>query len=340
MAALLLISLLAAGCAPAAPTQDGGHAAADGGDGGPSGGDGGSDGGEVLTGRWTPAHPLPVPLQEVAVVFAAGEVYVLGGFDDRGQVVASVYAYAPDEDRWREAAELPQPVHHANAAVVDDRIYVLGFLRGTGFEARGEAYVYDPAAGGWRDLAPMPADEVRGASGVAVIGRRIYVVGGFRGGAVTDVSSFDTSTETWARAAALPQPLDHLVAGGIDGRVYVAGGRNARIDTHVATTLRYDPETDVWSEGAPMPTSRAGAAGTVHGGRLFVFGGEGAANETGVFDAVESYDPVRDQWAVHTPMGVPRHGTGAASDGKRIIVPGGADRQAFAAVRTVEIFEL
>lgn len=59
-----------------------------------------------------------------------GEIYVLGGFDATGWIVPTVEAYDPGGDQWRSVADLPEPLHHANAAVVGGKIYVAGFLTG------------------------------------------------------------------------------------------------------------------------------------------------------------------------------------------------------------------
>ena len=74
----------------------------------------------LASGRWeTRATIASGPRQETAVVALGGEVYVLGGFDGSGRVVATVEAYDPRADRWRSVADLPLAMHHANAAVVD-----------------------------------------------------------------------------------------------------------------------------------------------------------------------------------------------------------------------------
>ena len=73
----------------------------------------------------------------------------------------------------------------------------------------------------------MPAGTQRGASGVAAVGSTIYVAGGYRAGsAVSDFSAYDTMTDTWTPLVAVPTARDHLTAGAIGGKVYVAGGRN------------------------------------------------------------------------------------------------------------------
>ncbi len=294
-------------------------------------------------GSWTAAPDLPAARQETAVVALGGEIYVLGGFNGALQVVDTVEAFDPDGAVWRPVADLPVTMHHANAAVVDGKIVVAGFLTGTSFTADGRVFSYDPGADSWTEKAPMPAGAERGASGTAAAGAKVWVVGGYRGGSVADVHVYDASVGTagaWTAAASLPQALDHLVAVASGGTVYAVGGRSGGIGAHTARVDAITGTAGTWTSRAPMPTSRGGAAAAaLADGRICVFGGEGnAAASNGVFDDSECYDPAADVWSVFLPMATPRHGTGAAAIGNRIHVPGGADVEAFGAVATHEVF--
>jgi N-acetylneuraminic acid mutarotase len=308
---------------------------------------GGADlGGADLAGApggWVAQASLPGAQQEIAVVAYGDEIWLLGGFNGQSQVVRTVLAYEPANDRWRSEAELPEPLHHANAAVVGDRIYVVGFLTGLNFAASGKVFVHQRGAG-WSELAAdaMPAGTQRGAAVAGAIDGKIYVAGGFRAGqAVADVSVYDPVAHTWTPRSPMPVGRDHAMGGVIDGRLYVAGGRGVQIGAHTPRLDLYDPVANQWTTGPDMPTSRGGAAGAVAGGRLVVVGGEGnPQSPRGVFDDVEVYDPAATRWDALTPMKTPRHGMGAAALGKTVYVPGGADQQAFGAVITVESLTL
>lgn len=295
-------------------------------------------------GSWTPLAAMPAARQETAVVALGGEIYVLGGFNGSLQVVDTAEAYDPVANSWRAVADLPVTMHHANAAVVDGRIVVAGFLTGTNFAAEGRVFSYDPGTDMWTEKVPLPAGAERGAAGTASVGSQVWVVGGYRGGSVADVHVYDTSVGTagtWTVADDLPQALDHLVAVASGGTVYALGGRQGGIGAHTARVDAITGTAGTWTTRAPMPTSRGGAAGAALGdGRICVFGGEGNASAaSGVFADAECYDPATDGWTVHLPMLTPRHGTGAATAGNRIYVPGGADVEAFGAVTTNEGFD-
>lgn len=319
--ALLLPALLAAGCS-----------------------DGDDDRPRELY-AWAPMNPLfGGARQETGVVELDGTIYVLGGFDESLSIVADVTDVFDGPDH--PVASLPVPMHHANVGVANGRIWVLGFLTGTGFLSDGRVFSYDPVANVWSEGPSMPLGTERGASGVAFDGSGdIYVIGGLRdGAAVADFSRFTAATTgtggTWTGLTELPAPRDHMGAGMLDGIVYVAGGRSTLIGSHVPDLLAWSPSSPQWEARTPMPTSRGGVAAAVMRGEFFVIGGEGNPDDpSGVFPQVESYDPLTDEWTTRPKMLTPRHGTGAATwqvEGGHIVVPGGADQQAFGAVDVVE----
>ncbi|TNE46792.1 MAG: kelch repeat-containing protein [Deltaproteobacteria bacterium] len=290
-------------------------------------------------GEWKKAEVLPDAQQETAVLAFRGEIYVIGGITGAIATVKTVLAYSPETQKWRKVADLPIVMHHANAVVLNDRIYVVGSLS-PNFREQGNVYEYNPDSNTWTEKKPMPQARIRGASALGVIGKKIYVAGGLRRGAVVDFDAYDPKTETWETKANLPTSLDHLAGGVIDGKFYVAGGRNGTIESIHPLSYVYDPATDKWSEIAKMPTPRGGVAYTVHKGKLYVFGGEGnpAQGSSGVFHQAEVYDPAKNEWTSLEPMAVPVHGTGAASLGDVIYIPGGATKQAFGAVNAHAIF--
>ena len=70
--------------------------------------------------------------------------------------MTDVEAYEPASDRWRPVASLPSEQHHANAAAVGGKIFVLGGLSGLGFAAKGGVLIYDPASDAWSAGSSMP----------------------------------------------------------------------------------------------------------------------------------------------------------------------------------------
>lgn len=289
---------------------------------------------------WDEAPALPLgPTQETAAVAVDGKVYVLGGFHQDMGIVAAVQVYDTASCTWSMGPALPKPVHHANAAVVDGTIYVLGAMQTFNFTAIGDVWAWNPATEtAWSTRTAMPAGTQRGSAITGVVDGNIYVAGGLRSGAVAEVSMFDPVANAWTtNLPPLPAPRDHGCGGVVGGKLYVTGGRQATIGSTSPAVYEFTPGGG-WVERAPMPTARGGTACGVVADRIIVVGGEGNPNDaSGVFPEVESYDPAQNAWTTLAPMRTPRHGMGAAAVGGRLYVPGGADRRAFAAVATHEV---
>lgn len=309
----------------------------DGSDGGP-GRDGPAVGCETTT-PWAAAPPVTRgPTQETAAVTTGGKVYVLGGFDGQLAVIDAVQIFDPVACTWSTGPALPKQVHHANAAVVDGTIYLLGAMQTTAFTTIGDVWSWNPATETtWTVRASMPAGTQRGASVAGAIDGKIYVAGGLRNGAVADFGVYDPALDMWTALPALPAARDHGCGAVVGGKLYVVGGRQAQITSIVPTVFEYTPG-GTWETRAAMPTARGGTACGVVNDRLIVVGGEGnTAANSGVFPQVESYDAAANTWTTLAPMTTPRHGMAAAAIGGKLYVPGGATQQGFGAVATHEV---
>lgn len=300
--------------------------------------DGGTapDASPTLDPEWTPTYSLPEPRQEHAVVNLGGYIYVLGGIDGSLTTLTDVRRLDHNLDGgWFEAVPLPLPVHHLNAAVVGDRIYVVGSLLAD-FEPIGDVWSWAVGEDEWSTGASMPPGSERGAAAVGVVDGRILIAGGLDGTSSDLVSAYDPATDEWdVELPALPARIDHGTGQVVDGVFYVIGGRTDGTDGNSSAVWAL--VDGAWEERAAMPTARGGIAGGVLDGKIIVVGGEGNDDDPdGVFAEVELYDPATDQWSALPDMPEPRHGMGAAAAGGLLYVPGGADREAFGAVDTAD----
>ncbi len=288
---------------------------------------------------WATAPDVPLgSVQETAAVAVGDKLYVLGGFNGALGVLDSVAVFDPATCAWSSGPALPRPLHHINAAVVDDTIYIVGALEGLDFRATGDAWAWRPGVDAtWSARAAMPAGTQRGSAVTAALDGAIYVAGGLRSGAVAELSRYTPATDQWDALAPLPAPRDHACGGAIGGALVVAGGRQASIGSTSPAVYAFTPGGG-WIERAPMPTGRGGTACGVIGDELVVVGGEGnPALPSGVFAEAEAYDHVANTWRALAPMPTPRHGMGAAVIGGRLYIPGGATQDGFGAVATHEV---
>ena len=103
---------------------------------------------------WSARAPLLEARQEVAVAELDGEIYVIGGFRADGSTADTAEVYDPIEDAWFFAAAVPTPLHHASAASVGGKLYVVGGLTGLSFIPLDSVFEYDPGDDAWTPKAP------------------------------------------------------------------------------------------------------------------------------------------------------------------------------------------
>lgn len=221
----------------------------------------------------------------------------------------------PTRESWQAA---PAMLHARSAhAVVStgDAIYALG---GTG--AAGAVLEVERFDGSrWREETRLPDDGLNAPAAVA-IGRRIYVIGGFK--TVTnvptaDVLIYDTDAHAWSSAAALPAPRGGHAAVVLNGKIHVVGGGNSR--STLADHSEYDPATNTWIDRAPLSRSKGSSAAVAFDGKLYSIGGRSGPGD---FGDVEIYDPSLDRWSAG-PSIEPRGTSGAAAYCGTIYVFGG-----------------
>nr|WP_145548723.1 kelch repeat-containing protein [Variovorax boronicumulans] len=291
---------------------------------------------------WTTAAPAGVARQELYPEVLDGRIYVAGGLlSPNTGYSAHFESYDPATDRWARRATLPQARHHFALAAHGGLLYGVGGFSGgfPNWQAQADVFVYDPTTDRWRSGVPLPQPRAEGV--VAVAQGRLYAIGGrmraspsashFNDHADTArVEVFDPQTARWSRLADAPTARNSAASAVIDGRIYVAGGRQALPQpdgslrqVNLATLEVFDPSTGTWQTRAPMPQAQGGLAAAAHGGKLYVFGGEQWTPEHKVFADSWVYDPAADRWTALPPLPTPRHGLGAATVGKRIHVFGG-----------------
>ena len=159
----------------------------------------------------------------------------------------------------------------------------------------------------WREGMRMPTARTELAA--ARLGDRIYVAGGFGGEA--DFDSYLPDDDVWEVHADMPVPLDHPTLAELGGKIYVTGGRQARM-------FAYDPATDGWTPKASLPQARYAAAGVTLGEHIYVIGGSG----TDATDIVR-YDAETDSWSTHGRLAMVRDHVAAVAHGDRIYIMAG-----------------
>lgn len=261
-----------------------------------------------------------------------GRLVVAGGFLESRAATNLIEVFDPATNAWSTIPPLPVAMNHLQAAVVDDKLYILGGYVGSTFTPTDQVFEYGPITNQWSMKASMPS--ARGAGMTAIMDGRIYVIGGEPGRRENDV--YDPATDEWTSLAKMPTGREHLAGAAIDSLIYVVGGRGGGMN-HSALEA-YSPQSDIWYTLADMPTARGGLAATAFDGKLYVFGGEFFGATSGVFEETEEYDPMTNTWRTLEPMPEPRHGMGAVTVGDSIFIIGGGPVAGFGVTDVNSIF--
>ncbi len=238
-----------------------------------------------------------------------------------------------ENSTWTIGKEMPTNRTEITAAVVDDKIYVIG---GADYRADGAVNIveiYDPNTDKWTSGAPLPYSLDHAPS--VVYNDKIYVIGGFLQDKITTdkVLIYDPATNEWTEGTPLPDPRCCHVAEVINGTIYAISGLDFDHNP-VATNFAYHIENDTWVEKSPMPEKNGPkhhASSAVVDDKIYVLGGRlfgnGVPNE--INDALTNlddnmmYDPKTDKWTSMDPMPIRRSGFAAESLNGEIYVFGG-----------------
>jgi hypothetical protein len=168
---------------------------------------------------------------------------------------------------------------------------------------------------------------------------RIFLAGGKdqHGNILDTTEIYDSSTETFTRAAKMIVPREGHAAGVLsDGKILIAGGVT-RGGTALASSEDYDFETGEFTRRGTMHAARIRPGVTVlRDGRILVTGG---TNGKTVLSSAETYEVLNGKWTLAGKMTTARLGHTATllADG-RVLITGGMSSQ-HKALSSAEIFD-
>jgi N-acetylneuraminic acid mutarotase/TorA maturation chaperone TorD len=140
---------------------------------------------DPISNTWTKKSPIPYHRTIESFAELNGKLYAIGGGDPslgRRIEVTRVDVYDPTSDSWTLDAiprmSTPRTHLEPETPVVNGKIYVIGGW--DGYSTLNSTEEYDPTTNSWRKIASMPT--ARYALATAVVGNKIYAMGGDSGG--------------------------------------------------------------------------------------------------------------------------------------------------------------
>jgi N-acetylneuraminic acid mutarotase len=253
-------------------------------------------------GSWTRAPQTPEPAAELSGGTLGGLAYLVGGQDPIGKSIATVRTFDPATGRYGQVPDMPLRTDHVIAKGYRGNLYVVAGYHDS--EPAAALMSYSPSERRWTMLARPPL--ARGGAGGAVIGHRLYVVGGAPRSSPNAhvkpyrmLAYYDFRTGRWGEGPPMPTARHHIGVAALGSSLFVAGGRTpADLSTNAFES--YDTRTRRWSKLPHMPLGVA-AAGMVTGSHeVIVGGGDDETNwQTGGGWATNSswaYNPGTRRW--------------------------------------------
>ncbi|KAG0414822.1 hypothetical protein HPB47_008024 [Ixodes persulcatus] len=191
-----------------------------------------------LKNGWELLEMMPEPRNYHTASLVGDEVFVIGGCDphktrsDEAVSSESVFCYSAARRSWSKRTDLPEARSFHGAAVLDDKIYVVG-----GRDQRGRyldtVVEYSPMADGWSTVLRLPRC-VMGSS-VVSMDRRLWVLGGVSSPAdssfqpgpddlLDDVFVLDVAHRTYTAGPPLPFPCAFAAATVTKRMLWFCGG--------------------------------------------------------------------------------------------------------------------
>jgi hypothetical protein len=265
----------------------------------------------------------------------AGRCGVASLVPDAGRIDAGL----PTLLGWNTGAALPAPrdYNQPHAGYARGFLYLVGGYDGaeqtTVFRTEVEA---DGSLVGWSETTALPQPRANGD--LAVVGNRIYLVGG--AGASAALSSVylapvnaNGSLGSWSLTTSLPAPRKGLVVFAAGDYLYAVGGEDDGGQFHTtAYVTRIEPDGDVgaWTETTPLPEPRAAAAGIYADGAIYLLGGVNPAttiHATAFVAPVDVSGGAIGAWSSTTDLPSPRRSATAFAWGGHIYLAAGVQEK-------------
>jgi N-acetylneuraminic acid mutarotase len=239
-------------------------------------------------------------------------------------------------DGWKQLASIAGgPRQEHGVAALDGDVYVVGGIRPDGSGSMTtvpDVEVYDPTRNSWEQAAPLPV--AMNHPNLAVVGGRLYVLGGLSGGAsweaLRDSFVYDPAADRWRELPPVPRGTERgSSAIGVRGStVYLAGGMRTLtpgpggLQDTVDLVQSYDVVTGRWRTLPSLPEARDHVGGAVVGNVLYVVGGRDRG-QVNVRDSVFALNLSTHRWSTRAPMPTARGGIATAVVGSTIYTFGG-----------------
>ncbi|XP_073133093.1 F-box/kelch-repeat protein At2g44130-like [Henckelia pumila] len=160
--------------------------------------------------------------------------------------------------------------------------------------------LFDPLTRSWERLEQIPKypDGLPMFCQITSTEGKVVVMGGLDPSSwepVKDVFVYDFTTREWSQCADMPSVRSFFAAGGVEGKVIVAGGHDASKNA-LNSAWVFDLKQNEWSELPAMREERDECEGIVIGSEFWVVSGYDTESQGNFKSSAEIYDFGGGEW--------------------------------------------
>lgn len=286
---------------------------------------------------------------ESSMVLYKNKFYLLGG---RG--INPINIFNPKTNTWEAKSKTPIEMHHFQAVVYKDAIYVIAMTGKYPKETPlDHIWLYYPEKDIWEKGPEIPKGRRRGGAGVSIYKDKLYITCGIdlghTSGTNNNFDSYDLITGEWQVLTKAPHIRDHFSTIVIDDNLYCIGGRNTSfhyLERFSAFFEQTVPFVDVYSfiekkwftlnDTLPYPTAAGGLINFDN--KIIYFGGEGKLKSA--YNQTQCFDIKTGKWSLLAPLNVGRHGGGSVVFNDKIFTAAGSPNRGGGNMDSIEVFSL
>jgi N-acetylneuraminic acid mutarotase len=211
------------------------------------------------TKRWTELAPMPQALGGAAAAVVGHRLYAVDGapqtyfVEDPQQPYDELQVYDFERGTWSMGPKPPIAVHHATAAALGGRLYLVGG-RTDPERATSAFHSFDPRSGRWQRLPDLPMGPTSTAGAVVADGKLVVYGGddevGWKdgnGSVIASAWAFDPRDGRWQRLPDMNLERQAFGAAVAGGRIFAVAGSycpglkpNGPVTTHTVESLSVD----------------------------------------------------------------------------------------------------
>lgn len=253
----------------------------------------------------------PLPLDQGGSVMVSSDryLYLIGGSTSEYPYNESSFRYDLVNRTWDLIAQIPNPIGSFDASVMNGKIYIPGGFNRSLMPGFYDATlkVYDIATDSWSETPFAGQAPGRWGYKTAVIGDRLYVMGGFINykTVTNQVYCLNITTGQWSQAPSMLTNRTKFFVSSGNGTIIVAGGLDAYagvLDFYKHTLRsaeRFDGEQ--WSLLPDIPETIGwdyGASGSDPDGSLWIAGGRRVTSQETVYRDIAHYSVPNNTWTL------------------------------------------